>query len=515
MAKGKAVIRPVFVPFFANVLPIVLAPVARVLLALAAICAAAAPAWAERRLALVIGNDHYQSVPQLQKAVNDARTIGQTLKGLGFTVTVGEDLTQRRMSELLVAFSASVKPGDIALFFFSGHGFEMRGENFLLPVDVPAAMEGQDELVRDASFPAQRIIEVLQERGVRTAILVLDACRDNPFDRPGRTRGVAGSGGLAPMTAVNEGVFVLFSAGAKQTALDRLSNNDTSPNSVFTRNFAHELETPGLTLVQVAKRTQSEVLQMARTVSHEQTPAYYDQVIGDIVLNGSLADAPPAAPQPQLASFPPIAPAPLKPAEPVNGPIASFMRSNAGWSVTFSFIDPVTAITWRLGETGAFRETGFLDSFDPRTRKRMPNSTIQLDGDTPANTIYVRYANEGGNWSDPFPIRFDPMAALERSDRKILEMTAGSWLSFGGYNAVLLYYTQLMSFRCAIREVRIGVDSSVPDRVLPMPPCNLKDPNSIPENANPYVKMPSNVKSVSVELTYRDGTTSEVKTFRR
>ena len=107
------------------------------------------------------------------------------------------------------------------------------------------------------------------------------------------------------------------------------------------------------------------------------------------------------------------------------------------------------------------------------------------------------------------------MAALERSDRKILEMTAGSWLSFGGYNAVLLYYTQLMSFRCAIREVRIGVDSSVPDRVLPMPPCNLKDPNSIPENANPYVKMPSNVKSVSVELTYRDGTTSEVKTFRR
>jgi hypothetical protein len=94
-------------------------------------------------------------------------------------------------------------------------------------------------------------------------------------------------------------------------------------------------------------------------------------------------------------------------------------------------------------------------------------------------------------------------------------MTSGSWVSFGGYNAVLLYYTQLMSFRCGIREARIGIDTSVPDKVLPMPACNLKDPNSIPDSATPYVKMPPTVKSVSIELTYRDGTTSEVKTFKR
>ena len=494
----------------------------------------ATAARAERRVALVIGNNHYQSVPQLQKAVNDARTIGQSLQDLGFIVTVAEDVTQRRMSEALVTFSTGIKQGDIALFFFSGHGFEIKGENFLLPVDVPAATEGQDDLVRDASFPAQRIVETLEQHGARTAILVLDACRDNPFDRPGRTRGVAGSGGLAPMTAVNEGEFILFSAGAKQTALDRLSDGDANPNSVFTRNFVKELATPGLTLVQIAKRTQAEVLQMARTVSHEQTPAYYDQVIGDIVLNGTIGNAPPVAQPaplpapatpsppppaspPQVAMLPPSSPKALSNAatEPVNGPIASFMRSNSGWSVTFSFVDPVTAISWRFGEGGDFKETGFLDSFDPRTRKRMPESTIQLPGDTPGGTIYVRYADAGGNWAEPFPIRFDPAAALERSERKILEMTAGSWVAFGGYNAVLLYYSQLMSFRCAIREARIGIDSSIPDKVLPMPPCNLNDPNSIPGNATPYVKMPTNVQSVSVEITYRDGTTSEVKTFRR
>jgi hypothetical protein len=261
----------------------------------------ATSAHAERRVALVIGNDRYQNVPQLQKAVNDARTIGQALKSLGFDVTVGENLTHTKMSQELVAFAAGVRPGDVALFYYSGHGFEIKGENFLLPVDVPAATEGQDELVRDASFPAQRIVDSLQDRGARTAILVLDACRDNPFDQPGRTRGVAGGGGLAAMSDVSQGVFVLFSAGAKQTALDRLSDSDASPNSVFTRNFVRELSTPGLTLVQIAKRTQSEVLAMAMTVSHRQAPAYYDEVIGSACLSAKCnagaagASTPPVA----------------------------------------------------------------------------------------------------------------------------------------------------------------------------------------------------------------------------
>jgi hypothetical protein len=87
----------------------------------------------------------------------------------------------------------------MAFFFSAGHGFEIRGQNYLLPTDVPAASEGEEELVRDASFPADRIIERLQARGARTAILVLDACCNNPFERRG-ARAIAGAGGLAPMT---------------------------------------------------------------------------------------------------------------------------------------------------------------------------------------------------------------------------------------------------------------------------------------------------------------------------
>jgi uncharacterized caspase-like protein len=179
------------------------------------------PAHAEKRVALVIGNNDYKFVPKLQKAVNDARTMADTLKQLGFTVMVAENQNRSAFSQSLLAFDKAVGKGDTAFFFYAGHGFEIAGQNFLLPTDVPAATEGQEELVRDASIMADRVIERLQNKGVRTAILVFDACRNNPFERQG-TRAVAGGGGLAPMTQLPEGVFSIFSAGPRQTALDRL-----------------------------------------------------------------------------------------------------------------------------------------------------------------------------------------------------------------------------------------------------------------------------------------------------
>src|SRR3954453_6244140 len=205
-----------------------------------AVITMAAPADAAKRVALVIGNNDYRNVPRLLKAVNDARTMGDTLKQLGFSVMVAENLNRQQFSQALLTFDSAVEPGDTAFFFYAGHGFEIAGQNFLLPTDVPAAAEGQEELGRDASILADRVIERLQNKKARTSILVFDACRNNPFERSG-TRAVAGSGGLAPMTQLPEGVFSVFSAGPRQTALDRLSNNDDNPNSVFTRTFAKEL----------------------------------------------------------------------------------------------------------------------------------------------------------------------------------------------------------------------------------------------------------------------------------
>lgn len=170
------------------------------------------PALAEKRIALVIGNNDYRNVPKLQKAVNDARAMGDTLRRLGFEVMVAENQTRQGSAESLLAFDNTVEQGDTAFFFFAGHGFEIAGQNYLLPTDIPAATAGQEELVRDSSILADRVIERLQNRGARTAILVFDACRNNPFERKG-TRALAGRGGLAAMASLPEGAFSIFPPG--------------------------------------------------------------------------------------------------------------------------------------------------------------------------------------------------------------------------------------------------------------------------------------------------------------
>jgi Caspase domain len=489
-------------------------------LVVAALLALATPALAQKRVALVIGNNDYKNVPRLKTAVNDARTMGDTLKQLGFTVMVAENQDRAQFSQSLLAFDKAVGPGDTAFFFYAGHGFEIAGQNYLLPTDVPGASEGQEDLVRDASILADSVVERLQNRQVRTSILVFDACRNNPFERSG-TRAVAGGGGLAPMMQLPEGLFYIFSAGYKQTALDRLSTQDNSPNSVFTRTFARELLQPGESLVEVAQNTRKAVIAMADSVSHKQNPAYNDAMVDNVYLNGAANLQGDAAKRtslpPQVAAVVPPVVAPRAPpqSESLNAPIASFSRHNGGWTVVFSIADPTLGISWRIGSNGDFRETGFLDTLDPRTRKRMPNPSIELAADTPASTIEVRYVDASGELQGPFPIKFDPEAALLRDQRKILDMTATSWLSFREFNGLLVYYTHLMSYRCAIREVRIGIDSAVPDKVLTMPPCDVGDPNAIPANATPYLKLAPTTQFISVELTYRDGSVSEIKSFRR
>jgi hypothetical protein len=113
------------------------------------------------------------------------------------------------------------------------------------------------------------------------------------------------------------------------------------------------------------------------------------------------------------------------------------------------------------------------------------NRSIELAADAPAATVQVRYIDASGELQGPFPIRFDPEAALIHDQRKILDMTATSWLSFPEFNGLLVYYTQLRSYRCAICEVRVGIDTAVPDKVLKTPPCDPRDPSAIPHDAQP------------------------------
>ncbi len=268
------------------------------------------------RIALVIGNNSYPNLSsdqQLAKAVNDSRTMAEALEAIGFSVIRGENLDRQSMVDRIFAFTQRIKPGDTALLFYAGHGVAIGGGNYLLPSDVRAANPGEEARVRAMAIGEADIIADVQDRKAKVAVLMLDACRDNPFKQPGLTRSAGGAKGLA-RGAEAEGVFAIYSAGFGQTALDTLGGNDTSPNSVFTRAMAPALKRKGVHLADLVIDVRQEVAALAEKINHQQNPAYYDQTRGGriyLVPGEGSADGAPAKSEPvqQAIMVAPAAPA--------------------------------------------------------------------------------------------------------------------------------------------------------------------------------------------------------------
>jgi hypothetical protein len=270
------------------------------------VCLGVLPSYAEKRVALVIGNNVYSNLPadqQLQKAVNDARAVGDALSGIGFQVIRGENLGRQAILAKFDELTQRLEPGDTAFFFFAGHGVAVGGGNYILPADVPNVGPGQDILLARASLAENDIVGDLQGRGVRVAVVVLDACRNNPFKKPG-VRGVGSDRGLGRIEPAR-GVFTLYSAGIGQMALDRLGDADHDPNSVFTRVFVPALARPGVDLKELATEVREEVARLAASVRHDQRPAYYDETIGgQVYLAGLPREEKPSSEKPPSASQP-------------------------------------------------------------------------------------------------------------------------------------------------------------------------------------------------------------------
>ncbi|MBZ0148896.1 MAG: caspase family protein [Pseudorhodoplanes sp.] len=286
------------------------------------------PAAAEKRIALVIGINDYDNLradQQLKKAVNDSKAVGDALAAIGFEVLRAENVGRLEFNRIWQRFLNRLEPGDTMAFFFAGHGVEVAGSNFLLARDVPRVASGEDDLLKGEAIALARLLDDLRGRRPKMSLLILDACRDNPFPQPGG-RSVGGSRGLARVEAP-EGTFVMFSAGTGEAALDRLDASDGDANSVYTRWLIRLMPQPGLSLPDLAQELRRRVRELAARVRHRQTPAYYDEVVGRYCLGGceggGAATASLAIP-PELAR--PASPAPNEPL-PAEVPInASVLR---------------------------------------------------------------------------------------------------------------------------------------------------------------------------------------------
>ena len=214
----------------------------------------ALPAFAQSRVALVVGNGAYIGQPRLPTPPHDAEDMAAALEGLGFKVILGTDLNKASFDTKLHEFSRATTSADAALFFYSGHGMQIDGINYLVPVDAPTTKEDLEFQTVTLDF-----VQKLLERA-KTKIIVLDACRNNPFaaalgENLG-TRAVNANSGLAMTTAPDLGYFIAFA-----TQPGHVASDGAGRNSPFTSSLKLHMDTAGLSISDLMIVVRNEVVQ--------------------------------------------------------------------------------------------------------------------------------------------------------------------------------------------------------------------------------------------------------------
>ena len=234
--------------------------------------AASAPASAiEQRLALVIGNGSYRDAP-LTNPVNDARAMATTLRDAGFTVIGRENASHAEMLGLIRDFGDRLKSqGGVGLFFFAGHGMQIKGRNYLIPIG--SQIEREDEVATQA-VDASQVLDKMESAANRLNILILDACRNNPFARSFRSS----QQGLAQMDAPL-GTLVAFA-----TAPGSVASDGESGNGLYTSHLLRSIRQPDVKLEEVFKRVRTNVL---RDSQRRQVPWEATSLVGDFYFHGS------------------------------------------------------------------------------------------------------------------------------------------------------------------------------------------------------------------------------------
>ena len=234
--------------------------------------------------ALLIGNAEYEGTSRLVNTIPDVRALEGALKDLEFNaVSREENLTLRQMMAAVRRFTAGLEAGDLALFYYSGHGVQVSNKNYLLPVDYER--ETQPAEVSYAALSVKRVQDMLKGTGAKVRVLVLDACRNNPYG-DGRSAG----GGLAAMDA--EGDLIVYATGAGDVA----SDNAAGELGLYMTHLLPELRGERVELKEAFDRTRAAVYEAATERGESQRPAQYEDLIGRVYLRGGPPGAAPVIP---------------------------------------------------------------------------------------------------------------------------------------------------------------------------------------------------------------------------
>src|SRR3954462_6863066 len=257
-------------------------------LSAATLLVSANSAFADKRVAFVVGNGAYKNVATLPNPAVDAKSMATLLRNVGFEVVEGANLTRDKMTEKLLDFGKKAEGADIALFFYAGHGIAINGTNYLLPVDADIKSE-MDVKLGNAINVDLTLDQTMSDAKVK--LVFLDACRDNPFAAKIRsaatTRSTTVNTGLAEMKS-GEGTLIAFATGPGQTALD----GQEGANSPFTKALLANIAQPGVEIQQAMTKVRAQVNE---ETNKGQLPWGHTNLIGSVYLNGAPAAAPAGA----------------------------------------------------------------------------------------------------------------------------------------------------------------------------------------------------------------------------
>jgi hypothetical protein len=201
----------------------------------------------------------------------------------------------------------------------------------------------------------------------------------------------------------------------------------------------------------------------------------------------------------------------------IENPVSvTWMHTNSGWMGNVQIVEPALEIFWQEPGGSEFKSTGLLEMVNAQTGKPHPNMSISLPDGHPGGELQVKYTNAAGVEMGVYKAKFDPMASSLKSTKHILNLTKQSWVSFRDYDGKLLtYFTHLMSYRGVLAEIKYGVDKEVPDTTFEFPVYDKPGNATISADVPTYLDLPLATKFVSVQLTFKDDTKSEVMRFNR